>query len=98
MRELFASVDLGGTKIAGAIAGADGTILAEGRIATNSHEGSAVVLTRIFGLVTDLSKRVGEPPAAVGVGVPGLVEVETGVTRFLPNLPSQWRGVPVGQT
>ena len=32
------------------------------------------------------------------MGVPGLIDVRAGVTRFLPNLPSQWRGVPVGQT
>ena len=58
MKELFASVDLGGTKIAGAIAGVDGEILAEGRIATNSHEGPAGVLPRIAGLVSDLSARL----------------------------------------
>ena len=98
MKELFASVDLGGTKIAGAIAGADGEILAEERIATNSHEGPAGVLPRLAGLVSDLSARLGAQPRAVGMGVPGLVDVRTGVTRFLPNLPSQWRGVAVGQT
>ena len=98
MKELFASVDLGGTKIAGAIAAADGEILAEERIATNSHEGPAGVLPRLAGLVSDLSARLGAQPRAVGMGVPGLVDVHTGVTRFLPNLPSQWRGVAVGQT
>jgi glucokinase len=98
VREVFASVDLGGTKIAGAIAGSDGAILAEGRVATNSHEGPDAVLLRIAALVGDLSARAGAQPAAVGMGVPGLVDVPTGVTRFLPNLPSQWRGVPVGQT
>jgi predicted NBD/HSP70 family sugar kinase len=77
MRELFASVDLGGTKVAGAIAGSDGEILAEGRIATNSHEGPDGVLARIVGLVADLSDRLGEPPAALGLGVPGLVDVQT---------------------
>jgi glucokinase len=96
--ERFASVDLGGTKIAAAIANADGEILAEDRIATNSHEGPAAVLERITGLVGALSGRAGIRPAALGMGVPGLVDVRTGVTRFLPNLPSQWRDVPVGET
>jgi glucokinase len=32
------------------------------------------------------------------MGVPGLVDVGTGVTQFLPNLPTQWRGVPAGET
>jgi glucokinase len=91
-------VDLGGTKIAGAIAGSDGAILAEGRVATNSHEGPDAVLLRIAALVDDLSARVGARPSALGIGVPGLVDIPAGVTRFLPNLPSQWREVPVGQT
>ena len=98
VRELYASVDLGGTKIAAAIADSNGEILAEDRIATNSHEGPSGVLPRIAGLVADLSSRLGAQPVAVGMGVPGLVDVRTGVTRFLPNLPSQWRGVPVGET
>jgi glucokinase len=98
VKEQFASVDLGGTKIAAAIANADGEILAEGRVATNSHEGPASVLTRVAGLVAGLSARVGVQPTALGMGVPGLVDVQTGTARFLPNLPSQWRDVAVGQT
>ncbi len=98
MQELFASIDLGGTKIAGAIAGSDGEILTEGRVPTNSHEGPDAVLSRIAGLVHDLSSRAGATPLAVGVGLPGLVDIRTGATRFLPNLPTQWRNVPVGQT
>jgi glucokinase len=98
VNELFASVDLGGTKIAAAIAGSDGEILAEGREPTDSHEGHDAVLSRIAGLVGNLSARLGVQPASVGMGVPGLVDVRTGVTQFLPNLPSQWRGVAVGQT
>ena len=98
MTRIFASVDLGGTKIAGAIAGSDGEILAEGRVATHSHEGPAAVMLRIAGLVEELSGQAGVRPAALGLGVPGLVDVPNGVTRFLPNLPSQWRGVPVGET
>jgi glucokinase len=96
VKQLFASVDLGGTKIAAAIAGSDGEILSEGRIATNSQEGPEAVLLRIAELVTKLS--AGVRLAGVGMGVPGLVDVSTGVTRFLPNLPTQWRGVPVGET
>src|SRR5260370_40362086 len=98
MSELFASVDLGGTKIAAAIAVPSGEIVAEGRIATDSHEGPSAVMVRMAALVSDLSVRAGAQPVALGMGVPGLADVRTGVTRFLPNLPSQWRGVPGGGT
>ena len=97
MRELFASVDLGGTKIACAIGGSDGEILFEQRAATGSHEGPESVLERVAGLVRGLSARAGALPLGVGMGVPGLVDVPRGVTRFLPNLPTQWRDVPVAE-
>src|SRR4030088_2748287 len=35
------------------------------------------------------------PVATVGVGVPGLHDPATGRTRFLPNIPGDWAGVPV---
>ena len=34
----------------------------------------------------------------MGIGIPGLVDVGSGVTRFLPNLPTQWRDIPVSGT
>jgi glucokinase len=96
--KLYASVDLGGTKIACALATASGEILVEEQIPTGSHEGPEAVLDRIARLVNDLAVKVGARPAALGMGVPGLVDIKTGVTKFLPNLPTQWREVPVADS
>jgi glucokinase len=93
--ELYASVDLGGTKVACAFATAEGEVLAEKTIPTHSHEGPEAVLDRIADLVNDLAEKTDTPPAALGMGVPGLVDIKNGVTKFLPNLPTQWRDVPV---
>jgi glucokinase len=92
---IYASVDLGGTKIACAIATETGQILVEKQAPTRSHEGPDAVLHRIGDLVNALSERAGAQPTALGMGVPGLVDLKEGVTRFLPNLPTQWRDVPV---
>jgi glucokinase len=46
-------------------------------------------------LVISLSATAGHEPAALGMGCPGLVDIRNGVTKFFPNLPTQWRGVPV---
>jgi glucokinase len=92
---LYASVDLGGTKIACAFATAKGEILVEEQIPTQSQAGPEAVLDRIAHLVNTLAEAAGARPAALGMGVPGLVDVPTGVTKFLPNLPTQWRDVPV---
>jgi glucokinase len=89
--ELFAGVDLGGTNVTVALGAADGKVVAERKIPTNSHEGPDAVLRRIAETV----KSLGGPPRALGMGVPGLVDLEAGVAKFLPNLPTQWRDVPV---
>lgn len=91
----YAGVDLGGTNLSAALAGADGDVVAEVKQPTRSYEGPAAVLERIAGMIHDLARPLGGVPAALGIGVPGLVDVTEGVTRFLPNLPTQWRDIPV---
>jgi glucokinase len=90
-------VDLGGTTISCALADRDGQIVCQRTTPTESHEGPPAVLQRIVELVQALAAEAGSKPAALGMGVPGLVDVQTGVTRFFPNLPTQWRGVPAGE-
>ena len=89
-------MDLGGTKVACAIASDAGELLAKESIPTRSSEGPAAVLESIANLVKELSE--GRNPAALGMGVPGLVDLERGLTRFLPNFPGHWRDVPVAET
>jgi glucokinase len=91
----YAGVDLGGTNLSAALARADGHVVAEVKQPTRSYEGPAAVLDRIAGIINDLARPLGGAPSALGIGVPGLVDVTEGVTRFLPNLPTQWRDIPV---
>jgi glucokinase len=100
--ELYAGVDLGGTKITAAVADAEGKVICQRQTATHSHEGPAAVLDRIAELVASLAAEAGasdSPPrlAALGMGCPGLVDVARGITRFFPNLPTQWRDVPAAE-
>ena len=95
---VYAGVDLGGTNIECALARADGRILCSGKALTRSHEGPAAVLKRITDLFRGLADEVGTKPIALGIGIPGLVDLERGSTRFLPNFPTHWRGVPVAET
>ncbi|MBM3787477.1 MAG: ROK family protein [Acidobacteria bacterium] len=96
METVFAGVDLGGTKIAAALGHADGRVLHSKTIPTLSGEGPERVLARIVELVNGLAAEGGPRPAALGIGVPGLVDSRTGFIRFLPNLEGQWRGVAAG--
>ncbi len=54
------------------------------------------VLGRVCELIAQAFEKSGEfglPVLGIGVGIPGLVDVETGVVLFAPNL--RWRDVPV---
>lgn len=93
---LYASVDLGGTKVACALAIAEGDRIAERTIPTQSHEGPRAVVSRIAALVNELAASAGVRPAGMGVGVPGNCNPQTGDVLFLPNLPGNWRNVPMG--
>ncbi|MCX6595088.1 MAG: ROK family protein [Acidobacteria bacterium] len=90
---MYAGIDLGGTNIACAIGDAEGHIVAERSVPTHSHEGPSAVLDRIARLIREMAPRV----EAVGMGLPGRVDREAGISQFLPNMPTQWRDVPVAQ-
>lgn len=94
-QDLYASVDLGGTNLKCAFGHSDGTVVCARSVPTESHEGPDGVLGRIAALVGELTGEAGLAPTALGMGVPGLVDLANGITRFLPNLPTQWRDVPV---
>ncbi len=92
---VYASVDLGGTNIKCAYGDESGRVISSDSTPTRSHEGPRAVLHRIAGLANALSKKAGVQPAAAGMGCPGLVDVKNGITKFFPNLPTQWRDIPV---
>jgi len=99
---LFAGIDLGGTTIGGVLADASGRIVEQESVSTDSHAGPAAVMERIAVLVERMTHaaraKASSRVEAVGIGCPGLVDVARGVTKFFPNLPTQWRDVPVAAT
>ena len=95
MNNVYAGIDLGGTMLKGVITDATGAVLGKKSVPTESHTGPSGVLTRISMLVDELATAAKQKPAALGMGVPGLADLQHGVTKFLPNLPTQWRDVPV---
>src|ERR1051325_229823 len=95
---LYAGVDLGGTNLSAALAEADGKPVAELKQPTHSYEGPSAVLERIASMIDQLAQRTGKRPAALGMGIPGLVDVAEGVTKFLPNFPTQWPDVSIRAT
>ena len=77
-------IDLGGTKIEGAILGADGEVHDRRRVATPQGD-YAATLAAIAGLVATLDR--SDSRTAVGVGIPGAVSPATGRVK---NANSTW--------
>ena len=91
---MYAGVDLGGTTIACAVASDGGEIVCEKSIPTQSSDGPQKVLARIGELVSELAAGTGRL-LALGMGVPGLLDIPRGRALFLPNFPTQWRDIAV---
>jgi glucokinase len=87
---LTAGLDLGGTKVLGVVADDAGRVLAELRRRT--PPGREAALSEMVAVLAELRAAV-PGVAAVGVGVPGLVDLD-GVLHYAPNLPG-FEGVKV---
>jgi glucokinase len=98
---VFVGCDLGGTNIkAGLVNVEDGHVLIADSVPTLARQGPESVLERMADLITDLiAKSDVEQEAIGGLGIsaPGVIDLETSTTEFLPNLYTEWRGVPVGE-
>lgn len=92
--ERAVGLDIGGTKTHGVVLGEDGTILAEVREST--RRGADGVLETASSVFHALESAIGAPlTGRVGVGVPGLVDVERGVLRHAVNLGVNGEDVPL---
>lgn len=87
-----AGVDLGGTKIQVIQINAFGTIGKKILCPTGSENGHLAIEKKIIEIINQLTEEVGCGPNAIGVGVAGQVDEESGVVKFAPNL--KWNDVP----
>ena len=98
----YIGCDLGGTNIkAGVVDLKSGSALYTEHIPTEAQKGHQVVMDRMVDLLQSLIEHCGldrEEIAGLGVSAPGVLDLSRGRTLFLPNLPGQWRDVPLGNT
>src|SRR5512141_2825296 len=83
--EMRIGIDLGGTKIEGAVLDSSGNIVARRRVPTPRGDYDAS-LAAIVALVSELEHEAGEP-CTVGVGMPGTIARATGLVK---NANSTW--------
>ena len=103
-RRIAIGVDLGGTMIKSLAADDAGRIVARASRPTEVHAGQERVVRNLAAVVQELTGQLkqsgpsagAETAGPVGVGVPGVLEVERGVVVASPNFPG-WEGFPLGE-
>jgi glucokinase len=84
------AIDLGGTKCHGALADLAGEVLAEDQRPTFAEGSPASSLLASIGALRDAAARECLPVRAVSVGIPALVNPDTGLVDAGPNV--HWHG------
>lgn len=88
-------VDLGGTNLRIAAVSPTGEILEKIALDTEVKEGRERVIADMCGAIEELCGRMGSGRlAGIGIGVPGIINLGTGMIRQSPNLPG-WSDFPV---
>ena len=98
----YIGCDLGGTNMRAAIVDVDtGTVLHQMSIPTLARAGHDDVMKRMAELCLQVIQSAGmnkDEIGGIGIGVPGVVDLEKGETLFLPNLEGTWPNVPLQRT
>ncbi|WP_136707188.1 ROK family glucokinase [Agromyces sp. H66] len=81
-------IDIGGTKIAGAVVDESGTIVRSERVPTPADP--ARLEDAVVAMIRSLS--AGEPTAAVGVAAAGFIDAAQSTVYYAPNI--RWRNEP----
>jgi glucokinase len=98
----YIGCDLGGTNLRTAIVDVEtGSVLNQMSIPTLARDGHDAVMKRMADLFLQVIQAAGmkkEDIGGIGIGAPGVLDLEKGETLFLPNLHGAWRNVPLRDT
>ncbi|MFA4843803.1 MAG: ROK family protein [Candidatus Margulisiibacteriota bacterium] len=89
---MIIGIDLGGTKIAAALANDRGKIKTDVNIPTEAGKGQRAVIDNVIKAVAALMSSSKKKVHCLGIGVPGPILYETGIVIEPPNLPG-WKKV-----
>ncbi|NLK62669.1 MAG: ROK family protein [Fusobacteria bacterium] len=83
----YIGLDIGGTKILGALFKEDGTIITKVKKRSKANEGKDVVFSQITKVINELIESSKGKINGIGIGLPGIIDSEKGKVIFSPNLP-----------
>ena len=95
----YVGVDLGGTTLRVAVVDTEtGKLFGFTETQALAREGQAAVIARMAAIINQVVTGSGIPRREIGgagIGLPGMLDMENGVVRFLTNLPGHWLNVPL---
>ena len=96
MKKFAIGVDLGGTNLRIAAVDETGTLIEKVTIGTKVSLGRDQVIDNMCDAIQRLSEKCKDsgPLLGIGIGVPGIIDNQTGLLRESPNLPG-WADYPV---
>ena len=89
---LSIGIDIGGTKVLGALVDASGTVTLEKRIPSPAQDPDQMVEV-VASLITELANAAGQELEAVGVAAAGFIDATGSTVLYAPNL--KWRNEPL---
>jgi glucokinase len=95
--EVVIGVDLGGTNTRTALLSQEGSILERHKVSTHADEGWKQVVARLVENIAQHQKiamEKGLKVSAVGVGAPGVIQMDRGIVVKSPNFPD-WNNLPL---
>jgi glucokinase len=102
MKQKYIGCDLGGTNLrAGVVDSGNGQVSHLLSTPTLAREGHNAVMARMGALIEDVIAASELPKSeigGIGIGAPGVLDLERGLTLFLPNLSGTWPEVPLRDT
>src|ERR1022692_1329245 len=96
MNKLSIGVDLGGTNLRIAAVDEQGTLVEKITLGTKISLGRDHVIDEMCDALPRVSEKYQDaaPLLGIGIGVPGIIDMQTGLLRESPNLPG-WANYPV---
>jgi glucokinase len=91
----IAGIDIGGTKIAVAIAAVGGDVLARDSLLMDADRTPHDVMHQTLEMVQSLAEAHNARLAAVGIGCAGPLDLEGGIVINPPNMPRSWQQFPL---
>ena len=98
MKKFYIGVDIGGTNIKFGITNSQGVVRFRSNLETRGYLSDRrhlieALIDSVQGLVHGSGLKCRDI-AGIGIGLPGLIDPEKGLVKFLPNIPG-WRDVPL---